>query len=787
MTSLDRKLIRDLLHLRGQVIAIVLIVACGIASMVTMLSAYDSLKLTQQTYYDEYRFADVFVQMKRAPEHIRDRIQTIPGVQQVQTRVVRDVIVDVPGLKEPATGRLISIPDQRSPLLNGLALREGRYLSPGRRDEVIVSAAFAEANNLAIGDALGAIINGRWQGLQIVGVALSPEYVYEIRGTDLLPDNQRFGVMWMGREALGTAFDMDGAFNDVSLSLTHGASHAEVIFQLDRLLEEYGGLGAYGRRDQISHRFLSDEITSLWATAVVMPTIFLGIAAFLLNLLLVRLISTQRDQIAVLKAFGYTNRDVGLYYLKLVTLVVIGGALLGLGLGLWMGEAVTRNYANYYHFPVLAFRVEPGLVMISVGVSLAAAAIGAFVSVRRAVQLPPAEAMRPEPPAEFRPLLMERLGLQHLFSPAGRIILRNVERQPIKALLTILGLSLAVAILVVGHSFEDAMDYLIHVQFHQIQQEDITLSFTEPLSGSARFDLRHLPGVIRAEPFRAVPARLRFQQRTYLGGLTGLPANGSLRRLMDRDLQVLTLPSQGIVLTDKLADILGVQPGDNLMVEVLEGARPTREVPVVGLVKEWIGVAAYMNLPALNQLMREGATISGAYLAVEPDSLDVIYAELKETPAVASVALRKTSVDRFEETIKGNLKTFTTVLVIFATVIAFGVVYNAARIALSERGRELATLRIIGFTRAEVGFILLGEQTLLMLLAIPVGCGMGFGLAALMSSFYDTELYRWPLVVSRMTYGWAIAVIAIAAIISGGLIVRQIHRLDLIAVLKTRE
>jgi putative ABC transport system permease protein len=787
MSSLDRKLIRDLLHLRGQVIAIVLIVACGIASMVTMLSAYDSLKLTQQTYYDQYRFADVFVQLKRAPEYLRDHIQAIPGVQQVQTRVVRDVILDVPGLKEPATGRLISVPDQRLPLLNGIAIREGRYISPGRRDEVMISEAFADANDLTVEDSLGAIINGRWQDLRIVGIALSPEYVYEIRGTDLLPDNRRFGVMWMGRKALGTAFDMDGAFNDVTLSLAHGVSESPVIFQLDRLLDSYGGLGAYGRHDQISHRFLSDEITSLRATAVVMPVIFLGIAAFLLNLLLARLVSTQRDQIAVLKAFGYSNWDVGSHYLKLVTLVVLVGTLLGLGLGLWMGEAVTRNYANYYHFPLLAFEVEPSLVIIAMGVSLAAAAIGAFVSVQQAIQLPPAEAMRPEPPAEFRPTLVERWGLQRLFSPAGRIILRNVERQPIKALLTIVGLAMAVAILVVGHSFEDAMNYLVNVQFHQIQQEDITLSFTEPLSGSARFDLRHLPGVIRAEPFRAVPARLRFQQRTYLGGLTGLPAEGHLRRLMDRQLKVLTIPSQGVLLTDKLAEILGVQPGDLLTVEVLEGARPTRQVPVAGLVNEWVGVAAYMDLSALNQLMREGTTISGAYLAVEPQALDAIYADLKETPAVASVALRKTSVERFEEVVAGNLEIFTTVLVIFATVIAFGVVYNAARIALSERGRELATLRIIGFSRAEVSFILLGEQTLLLLVAIPVGSAMGFGLAALMSFFYDTELYRWPLVVSRLTYGFAIAVIAVSALISGGLILRQINQLDLVAVLKTRE
>lgn len=787
MRAIDRKLIRDLIHLRGQVVAILLIVACGIAAMVTMLSAYDSLKLTQQTYYSQYRFADVFVQLKRAPDRLESRMREIPGVQQVQTRVVRDVIVDVPGLKEPATGRLISVPEQRQPVLNQLYISQGRYVQPGRRDEVIVSETFANANDLALGDTLGAVINGRWQALKIVGFGLSPEYIYEIRGTDLLPDNQRFGVMWMGRQALGTAFDMDGAFNDVTLSLAPGASQPQVIFRLDRLLEDYGGLGAYGRRDQLSHRFVSDEITSLWATAVFMPTIFLGIAAFLLNLLLARLVSTQRDQIAVLKAFGYSNGDVGLHYLKLVAMVVLLGAALGVGLGLWMGQAVTKNYANFYHFPLLAFEVQPSLVLISVGVSLAAAAIGAFVAVRRAVQLPPAEAMRPEPPAEFRPTLVERLGLQQLFSPAGRMIVRNLERQPIKAGLTVLGLSLAVAILVVGRSFEDAMDYLVEVQFHQIQQEDITLSFTEPLSGSARFDLQHLPGVIRAEPFRAVPARLRFQQHTYLGGLTGLPPEGQLRRLLDKDLKPVRLPSQGVLLTDKLAEILGVQPGDLLTVEVLEGARPVRQVPVAGRVDELIGVAAYMDIHALNQLMREGVTVSGAYLEVEADALDAIYADLKETPAVASVALRKTSISRFEETIAGNLEVFTTVLVIFAMVIAFGMVYNAARIALSERGRELATLRIIGFSRGEVGFILLGEQTLLTLVAIPIGSAMGFGLAALMSFFYDTELYRWPLVVSRFTYGFAVGVIAIAALISGWMILRQINQLDLIAVLKTRE
>lgn len=787
MTALDRKLFRDLLHLRGQAIAIVLIVGCGIACLVTMMSAYHSLHLSQATYYSQYRFADVFVQLQRAPERQAERIQAIPGVRQVETRIVRDVVLDVPGLAEPATGRLISIPEGDLPRLNQLYLSQGRYIAPNRRDEVIVSDTFAKANHLAIGDTLGAVINGRWQDLQIVGKALSPEYIYEIRGTDILPDNQRFGVLWMGREALGKAFDMDGAFNDVALSLDVGASEAAVIFQLDQLLEPYGGLGAYGRSDQISHRFVSDEITSLRATAVFLPLIFLGIAAFLLNLLLARLVSTQRDQIAVLKAFGYGNGAVGWHYLKLVLVVVLLGSVVGLGVGLWFGAAVTRNYANFYHFPVLAFEAGADVMVAAVGVSLGAGSLGAMLAVQRAIALPPAEAMRPEPPPEFRPTLVERLGWQQLFSPTGRIILRNLERQPIKAALAVVGLSLAVAILVVGRSFEDAINYIMDVQFHQIQREDITLTFTEPLSGQARYDLQHLPGVRRAEPFRVVPARLRFEQRQYLGGVMGLPSQGTLRRLLDAQLQPVALPPQGIVLTTKLAEMLGVERGDRLTLEVLEGSRPTLVVPVAGLVDELVGVAAYMDLAALNALMQEGSTISGAYLAVERHQLAAIYHQLKQTPAIASVTLRQNTVQRFEETIAGNLAIFTTVLVVFACIIAFGVVYNAARIALSERGRELATLRIIGFTRHEVSVILLGEQAVLLLIAIPIGWLLGYGLAALMSLAYDTELYRWPLVVSRLTYGFAVGVIAVAAVISGWLIRRQINRLDLIAVLKTRE
>ncbi|MGK7871941.1 MAG: ABC transporter permease [Xenococcaceae cyanobacterium] len=788
MNALERKLFRDILHLRGQVIAIALVVACGIACFVMAMSAYTSLQLTQATYYDHYHFARVFVSLKRAPETLKAQIAAIPGVAQTQTRIVVDVTLDVPGLEEPATGRIISIPQRRISILNDLYIRQGRYIAAGRGDEVLVSEAFAQANQLHLGDTIGAIINGRWEQLRIVGIALSPEYVYEVRGAgELYPDNKRFGIIWMGREALGHAFDLDGAFNNVTLSLTPGAQEIEVITRLDRLLERYGGLGAYGREDQVSHRILSDEIKSLEVSATLLPSIFLAIAAFLLHIVLSRLVGTQREQIAVLKAFGYSNLVIGIHYLKFVLAIVSTGAIIGTIVGLWLGSGLTQVYKDLFRFPLLRYEVGSGLVATAILVSFTAAIIGGLMAVRRAISLPPAEAMRPEPPAQFKPTIIEKFGLEHFFSPAGRIILRNLERRLIKALLSILGIAVAVAILMTGRYFEDALTHIVDLQFRNVQREDITIIFNEPRPARTRYEVAHLPGVIRSEPFRLVPVRLRFEHRTYRSVLTGIEPTGQFRRLIDKNLYSVNLPPNGVVLTTKLAEILGVTPGETLTVEVLEGSRPVRQVPLVGLVDELLGVQGYMDIHALNRMMREGQTISGAYLSVDPHFASQLYFRLKRIPAITGISTREASLQSFEEISAQNLLVFTGIVVIFACIITFSMVYNSARIALSERGRELASLRIMGFTRAEIAYILLGEQAILTLLAIPLGFALGYGLAALMSFAYNSELYRLPLIITKATYAFTFVIVIVAASFSGLIIRRQLNRLDLIAVLKTRE
>lgn len=788
MSMLDRKLLRDLVHLRGQMIAVALVVACGIAVYVSMGSVLDSLRATRDAYYDEYHFADVFAGVKRAPERLGAEIARLDGVDRVETRVVVEVTLDVPGLGEPATGRLVSVPDREMPPLNRLYLRRGRYIEPGRNDQVIVGEAFADANHLEPGATIGAVINGRWKRLTVVGVALSPEYVYTLGGAaTFVPDNRRFGVLWMGREGMAAAYDMDGAFNDLVLTVVRGAKVPDLIDRLDLMLKPYGSLGAYDRSDQMSDHFLRDELAQLRASAVLIPLIFLGVAIFLMNIVLTRLVATQRDQIAVLKAFGYDNAAIGLHFMKFALAAVLVGALLGTGVGIWLGKGLTHLYTRYYRFPLLRYVAGPEVIAWAVIISAVSGMLGAWRAVRRGASLPPAEAMRPEAPARFEPGFLERLPLGDILSTSGRMILRSLERNRTKAALTVLAIALSEGVLICGYFSYDSISFMIDLQFRAIQREDVMLLFNRPLPARALFDLRHLPGVTRTEPFRMVPARIRFAHHQRRLAIQGIDAGDDLRRILDRNRHRALPPPEGVLLTTKLAEELGAGIGDSLTIEVLEGAQPVASVPITGTVDELLGVSVYMDRAALNRLMREGPTISGAFVAIDARHAEELNRALKVTPAVAGASFRSAGLESFDTMMSESQGTSRTILVIFAGVITFGIVYNSARISLSERGRELASLRVLGFSRREVAFMLLGEQTVLTVLAIPVGFAIGYLTSAGVILAMNGENYRIPLVITSATYGLAALAVIASAALSALMVRRRIYTLDIIEVLKTRE
>lgn len=786
MRTLNQKLVREIWRQRGQMFSIAAVVAVAVMTVLTMRGAYESLAISQQVYYREANFPDVWAQLQRAPESLRSRIAAIPGVAQVETRVSGIANLDIPGLDTPALGLFVSIPAERRPMLSDVNIREGAYVGAGDND-ALISEAFALANDFAPGDPLRAIINGNRRDLNISGIAIAPEHTYSVPPGSLFPDDKRYGVIWMSRDQLGPAFNMQGAFNEVLLTLSKGANADQVITLLDRVLEPYGGLGAYPRAQQPSHQLLQSELDSVQSMGTAIPVVFLVVAAFLLNLVLGRMIAIQRTEIAVLKAFGYSNREVGTHYLLFALAAVFAGALPGIVVGIYLGAAMVQLYGTYFAFPSLAYSVNPVLILIAVGISALAAGIGAVGAVRKAVNLPPAEAMRAEPPSSFKAGIFERLGVARVLPSAGRMILRNVERQPVRSLFSVVGVAVSVGILVIGMAMFDGVDHMMELQFELAQREDLTVSFNAPLALSARYDLARIDGVTRVEPFRTVPIRLRVGHLEKEAAITGLEPDGRLRQIITTTGNVQYLPPEGLVISDLLAKQLGIAAGDVIDIEMLEGARPHAEVRVAGLVGDYVGLSIYGNLDAVHRLAGGERAINGAYLAADPSALPAINTRLKDLPAVASVSSPQAMLESFQTQMAESLFIGVFFILGFSAVISVAVIYNGARVSLSERGREMASLRVLGFTRTEVAVLLLGEQALTTLVAIPLGWWIGVGLAATVAAGLASETYRIPLIVSNQTYAIATIITLVAAVASGWIVRRRLDKMDLIEVLKTRE
>ncbi len=787
MSPLNRKLTRDLWKMRGQVIAVAAVIASGVAVLSMSLSTTEALSETAHAYYERYRFAHIFGRVQRAPEHLADRIRLLPGVQAVTTRVVKTAILDIADFSEPVIGQFASIPERGEPELNLLALRAGRLPQAGRPDEAVLSEPFAEAHGLVPGDRLRAILNGHWRELEVVGLALSPEYVYTIGPGALMPDDRRFGVIWMGREALQGAFDLDGAFNDFSVGLLRGMDPEPVIRQIDELLANYGGTGAYERANQLSNWFLMNEIRQLKTMSSILPVLFLAVAAFLTNMVLGRLITVERAEIGLLKAFGYSNFEIGLHYVKLTVAIACIGIVLGWIAGYWFGLANTRVYAEFYRFPFLLYEPGPNAFMLAAGASMIAALLGTISTVQAVAALPPGEAMRPPSPTMFRRSGLSKLALFQALDQPTRILLRQLGRWPLRSLVTSGGIGMAIGVLIISFQWLDAINRMIDVYFLQAQHNDVTVGFGEVRPASAELALAGMTGVITTEPMRAVATKIRFGSREERKLIQGVPARQNLHHVFDVDGHAVDLPPGGLVISTILGELLDAGTGDILTVEVLEGRRPTRQVPIVAMFETYIGSPAYMEIAALNRLMGEAPAINTVHLRTDPLYRAALFRKLKEIPAVSSLNLKEAAVTTFRDTMAESMLIFISFFVVFAGTLAFGVTYNAGRITLSERGRELATLRVLGFTRAEISYILLGEIGALTLVALPLGCAIGYSLALLISGAFKTELFRVPFAILPDTYGLSILIVVGATAVSAFVVRQRLEHLDLIAVLKTRE
>ena len=789
MRALFRKLLRDLARLKGQLVTIALVVACGVASFVTMQANYDSLLRSRDAYYAKHRFADVFAHLERAPASLEDRLETLPGVAQVQTRVTEGVMVPMPEMARPATGTLVSLPDVGEPALNRVHLVAGRPLDPDASGEVLVLDSFAEAHDLLPGDQLSVVIGGAMRTLDVVGLAMSPEYVLTMPPGEMVINPKRVAVLWMSESQAAAAVDMAGAFNDVTVRLQPGADDTAVKAALDDLLGPYGATGAISRARQPSHAVLEGELTQLEGMATVVPFIFLGVAAFLLNVVLARLANLQRSQIATLKAVGYGDLSIAAHYLEMVMLVVLLGSVVGLVVGAWLGDQMLDFYTGmFFHFPDARFTMRIDTALVAIGVSLLSAGLGVLSAVMRVARMPPAEAMRPPAPARYTKTLLERLGLFALFGPATRMILREVQRRPLRVLMSALGIAAAIGIVVVGQFMDDSMDLLLNVQIPRAMREDLRVSLTGPRPARTVRELEHIDGVMRAEGIRTVVMRFRHGHRSRDIPVHGYTDDVTLAQMVESDGTVVPHPrGPGIVITRKLAEVLDVRVGQLVELEALEGNRPVRTLQVDGLVDEGFGLQGHMDADALHQFMREGDVVSTVLLQVDPAARTAVMTTLKEQPWVLSVSSPGDFREQFEEQSGAMMKVYSFIITVFAIIIAVGVIYNNTRVALSQRNRDLASLRVLGYTQAEVAAILFGEQAIQLVLALPIGAWLGNVMVEAIMSSTDPETYRLPILISYKSYMFSFLVAASAALISALLVRRQLARLDLIEVLKTRD
>lgn len=790
LTGLNIKLLRDLWRMRGQATAIALVTAAGTAAFITLLGTLLSLEKTQSAYYERFHFADVFANARRAPESEARELARITGVEQVTTRIVFNVIVDVGGLREPINSLLISAPREGETPLNNIYIRQGRLVRPGALDEVVVIEPFAEANRLTLGTRFFATVKGHRRDLKVVGIALSPEYIFFGVPGAMVPDDRRFGVMWMDRDALAAAFDMRGAFNDVSLSILPSTSVGDIVKTLDARLERYGGVGAYARKDHVSHATLTGDIEQLRKTTEIAAPLFLGVVAFLLHMLMMRHVETEREHIGVLKAFGYGNGSITWHYVKLVLLIVGSGLSAGLLGGAQLGRVVTQLFAANYHFPFLEYSITPTVFVTAIAIQLAAAAIGAFGSLLGAVRLPPAVAMRTPPPPVYRRTIFEVIGLKLVRDQPTRMILRHIVRWPARSFMTSLGIALAAAILLAPMALFDSAKHMVQVHFFRAERQDLTVALAQVRPRSAALlAFQHQPGIMLVEPFRATIANVRFGRKQRRITVIGKESINDLSRPIRTDLGPLNIPSSGVVVSSSMASWLGVSAGDFVELQFQEGRRPLVRLPISAVSESYVGLTFFvlgMDIHELNRIMADGDVLSGVNLRIDPNHEQELFDSLKNIPSVTGVVSHTAQLQAMKRMMEQTTRT-TLLNVAFAAIIGFGIVYNNARISLAERSRELATMRMLGYSRVQVAYILFGELAILTLAAVPFGVGLGYFLGWKLTAGATNEMFRLPLAVEPSSFGYTLTTILVTVIVSSAVVVWRVFGLDLISILKTRD
>lgn len=790
MRVLTKKILRTVRRNVGQTLAVAAVIMCGTATLIAFTTAHRNLLLSKDTYYAANQFADFEIMLERAPDSVLFKLEEIDGVREVRGRIVEEAKLDLGSGREARTGRIVSMPARRGPVLNNVVVSEGRYFDPSATNEVILSSAFADANELRLGETIQVTVDGRQHALRIVGFGQSPEYIYIIRSIqDMIPAPERFGILWVPEEFAEGALAMQSAANNIVGTVDNPAELDRILDQAETVLETYGVFAKIKSEDQVSNRFISDEIRGLESTTRVIPPVFLGIAALVIAILMNRMVRNERTQIGLLKAYGHSNLAVAMHYIQYAAILGVIGSIAGGLLGQWAADQMMGMYGQFYEFPELRNRFYTDVFLRGSAIAVFFAVAGSWLAARRASRIQPAESMRPEAPRTARHSWLERSPrVWSMLSFTSKMIARNVSRHPFRAALNAFAVMISCGLLIIGFFMLDGMDYLMRFQFEISQRQDARVNFIVERGQDAVREVARYEHVREAEPQLQYPFEMRNGWYKKDVVIIGLPQGGRLQRLIDSNENEVAVPETGLVLSERLAYDLGAQIGDSITIKPLYGKVDVeRAVPVKKIVQQYFGASAYMSLDALSDVLDEEMAVNAVLVRMDRGTERTLTERVRDVPGVATVEIRRDAHENLKETLGQQMAVSSVTTILFAGIIAFSVIYNVTTVSLAERERELASLRILGFSRQEVGRVLYREN--FMTGAIGLALGVPFGMLACrgLIEAFNTELYRLPFYIDTSTIFVAIG-LTISFIVFANLAVRRkLVRLDLVEVLKSRE
>lgn len=779
--TLNQKLLRDLKKIKFQVLSISLIIGSGIMYLMGSLISYKSLLLARDLFYKDYKLANGYHYSQFAPQSIIPIIRKLPGVLEVEERVSERVTIECKEKSRTAKGKILSITQN----LNQLYIERGTL--PLKSSEVAINSSFAKSNQLHPGDTLTILLGGRKVQLQITAIVQSPEFVYIFPEGGFLPDNKNYGILWAQKRTLETLLNRTGAFNEIlfHFQFKNQVEKERTYFAIQQLMDKYASFGVISLDKLPSYSLLNNEFNQLKTTALFLPFIFIFVSSFILQMVLNRIVSKEREQIATLKANGMTSWEIGFHYFLIALIVCSIGTTLGILLGIYLGDVFVDLYSEYFYFPNLQPILPIESIFVAIIFGFSSGVIGFWTAFRKVNQLQPASAMRPPTPETYKNIQIESwLSNSHL---EWKMVLRNLLKSPIRTILSIVGLSFAIMILILGNFLKDNVDYMVHLQYNIIQREDIMLNFSTLQFISLENHFLNKIGILYTEPIRFVPIRLKKRGIHKETVLYGLEENPILRRIVNDKYNSIPIPKNGILMNKNIANELQIKPGDKVWVEVLEGNQSKFYVFVAGVIEEVLGQGIYISRKLLNKKLKESNVFNQLYIQLDPNKEKFFIQKWKNYPAVATITSKRELVQSFQEVLQRSLLATSIFIMLFTSIIGIGIIYNLAMIILAERIYEMGTLRILGFHTWEIFKILIGEIVLLIMVAIPIGIYLGNILAFWVINLNEGDDFKIPVKIFPKSYFTALGFACLTSSVSFWIIYKKIKEMNLLSVLKIRE